>query len=239
MTSQSLALNKFFDALPIFGDLTPSQLEQARAITSVERVESGHVLLTAQTSSETVYLVAKGSVRICAHGSGAIIGLRGAGEVLGEMSVLDGSKHSATVIAQQPSVLLCVSCADFWEVLWEMPPFAYNLMRLLTQRTRSLTAQVQALSSLPMTARLARQLVILAEEFGQPAPTIGAGALLIPFELTQSQLAALVGAPQEQVSQLLARWTNSGFIGCNGANDDYLVVCQSDELRQLYEGRGV
>lgn len=117
---------RFFDTLPIFCDLTPSQSEQARAVLNVIRVEMGHILITADTAGDRVYIVAEGSVKIYAPSDfdegEMLLGLRGPGEVLGEMSVLDGQRRSATVVAQEPSILFWLTCADFWEVLWEMPP---------------------------------------------------------------------------------------------------------------------
>lgn len=127
------------------------------------------------------------------------------------MSALDGQRRSATVVTQEPSVLFWLTCADFWEVLWEMPPISYNLVRSLSQRTRVLTAQVQAISSLDVQGRLARQLIILAQEYGRPYPAKGAAAQLIPFQLKQAEIAAMIGATREQVNQLLSAWLRRDF----------------------------
>ena len=150
----------FFDNLPIFCDLTPTQLAQARAVMDIVRVGADHTLMSVDTVGEEVYIVAEGSVKIYATSDfddgDMLLGLRGPGEVLGEMSVLDGMKRSATVVTQEPTVLFQLTRANFWEVLWEMPPIPYNLVRSLTRRTRVLTSQVQAFSALDVQGRLAR-----------------------------------------------------------------------------------
>lgn len=236
---QTPETDHFFDTLPIFCDLTPSQLEQARAVLSVMQVKAGHTLMAADTLGDMVYIVAEGSVKIYAPSdfddSDMLLGLRGPGEVLGEMSVLDGQKRSATVVTQEPSLLFCLSCADFWGVLWEMPPVSYNLVRSLSQRTRVLTSQVQAFSSLDVQGRLARQLITLAQEYGQPHPAKGEGARLIPFQLKQTEIAAMIGATREQVNQLLLAWLRRGFIARDRVRSAHIVVCDHEALRKFYQ----
>ncbi len=231
--------NKFFDSLPIFCDLTPLQLKQARSILSVLQVEAGHTLMAADTLGDMVYIVAEGSVKIYAASDfdegEMLLGLRGPGEVLGEMSVLDGLKRSATVITQEPTTFFCLTHTDFWEILWEMPPIPFNLMRSLTRRTRVLTSQVQAFSSLDVQGRLARQLLILAQEYGQPYPDKGEDARLIPFQLKQTEIAAMIGATREQVNQLLSSWRRRGFIARDRVRSAHIVVCNAAALRKFYQ----
>lgn len=206
---------------------------------SVLRVEEGHTLMAADTSGDMVYIVAEGSVKIYAASDfdegEMLLGLRGPGEVLGEMSVLDGLKRSATVITQEPTILFSLTHADFWEILWEMPPVPYNLVRSLTQRTRVLTSQVQAFSSLDVQGRLARQLLTLAQEYGQPYPDEGENARLIPFQLKQKEIAAMIGATREQVNQFLSSWRRRGFIARDRVRSAHIVVCDEEALRKFYQ----
>ncbi len=234
MIKPDSAIDHFFATLPIFRGLSASQIECARAILSAKSVDAGHVLMEENQPGETVYIVARGSVKVCARdGNGEIfIGLCGPSEVLGEMSVLDGAKRSATVVAQEPSELFEMSGSNFWSVLWEMPPIPRNCARLLSQRVRVLTSQVQALASLDVQGRLARQLVTLADEYGHPvlAPN-NAHAVLIPFLLKQADLGAMIGATREQVNKLLSAWTRRGFIARDGMR---IMVCNRAALRKFY-----
>ena len=233
MMPQDPEIDGFFDDLPLFCDLTPLQMEQARAVLSAVCVGAGHTLIAADTPGDMVYIVASGSVRICAPNENVIVGLRGPGEILGEMSVIDGMKRSATVIAQQPTMLFCLSQADFWGVLWEMPPITYNVMRLLTQRTRVLTSQVQALALLDVPGRLARQIVTLAEEYGQSIPE-NDDARLIPFHLSESQIASMTGATGAEIGQLLGEWKSEGLLD---VGSEQIVVYRADKLREFYQDK--
>ena len=229
--------DQFFDTLPIFCDLTSSQVETARSVLHCMSVPAGHTLITQAQPGEKVYIVATGSVAVHAHNGveDALIGLRGPGEVVGEMSVLDGMSRSATVITQEKSLIFWLSHADFWDVLWEMPPISYNFVRLLSQRLRVLTLQMQALSTLDVQGRLARQLVILAEEYGQPYPTQGPDAVLIPFQLKQAELASMIGSTREQVNGLLSSWRRRGFISRDSVRKSHIVVCRFDALLKIYQ----
>ena len=228
-------IQHFLEKLPLFQDVTAEQIEQAHKVLHLKRVKTGVTLMLEDQPGDLVYIVAEGSLKICGHfgHSETLIALRGPGEVVGEMSVLDGMNRSANVVVQEESLLFWISRTDFWSVLWEMPPISYNLMRLLTQRVRVMTAQVQAMSSLDVQGRLARQLILLAEEYGQPIIVGEATGTLIPFRLKQVELAAMIGASREQVNKLLASWMRRGFIQRDGQR---LIVMHRQPLQRFYEG---
>lgn len=227
-------IQHFLETLPLFQDLTVEQIEQAHQVLHLKRVKSGVTLMLEDQPGDLVYVVAEGSLKICGRAAGneTLIALRGPGEVVGEMSVLDGLNRSANVIVQEESLLFWISRTDFWSVLWEMPPISYNMMRLLSQRVRVMTAQLQAMSSLDVQGRLARQLILLADEYGQPFTSTDPPGTLIPFRLKQAELAAMIGASREQVNKLLASWLRRGFVQRDGQR---LIVMRREALQKFYE----
>jgi len=240
MVPPSQTSDQFWSALPIFEGMTPDQLARARAVLHPRSVRAGHTLMTEEQPGDVVYIIAQGSVKIGAQegGDDVIIAVRGPGEIVGEMSVLDGMGRSATVTTQEACLLFWISRADFWSVLWEMPPFPLNMSRLLAQRLRVLTSQVRAMATLDVQGRLARQLVTLAEEYGRPHllpqgqefSSQGQGTL-IPFQLKQAELAGMIGATREQVNKLLGSWTRRGLIS---RHEGKLVIHGSASLQRLY-----
>ena len=198
--------DKFLESLSIFRDLTPAQLAGVREVLYAKSVSAGYTLITENQPGELVYIIAGGSTKVCStddYYNEIVIALRGVGEVVGEMSVLDGQGRSASIVTLEPSLLMWVSRNDFWSVLWEMPPIPYNLTFMLAQRVRSLTAQLQAMGSLDVQGRLARQLIYLSDEFGRPQADGPPGATVIPFFLNQKELASMIGATREQVNKHL------------------------------------
>lgn len=222
------------ESLTLFRELTPAQLAEAQAVMRPLDVPANYELISPEDEDSTVYIVVRGSLKVCA-GLGSdetIVALRGPGEVLGEMSALDGAERSARVVTLERSSLLCVSRVDFWSVLWEMPPLAYALTCLLTQRVRVLTAQLHAMAKLDVPGRLARQIVLLADEFG-----VNNGEIVeIPFHLTQSELGHSIGATREQVNKLLRVWTRNGLIDSRDG-DGRLLVRNRTKLEAFYRTR--
>jgi CRP/FNR family cyclic AMP-dependent transcriptional regulator len=94
-----------------------------------------------------------------------------------------------------------------------MPTMTFNLASILSRRLRLANAHLAALATMDIEHRLADQLLSLAEEYGEEAP---GGGCLIPFRLTQGDLAALVGASRVRVNQILVGWKHEELLTVNG-----------------------
>ena len=119
-------IQHFLETLPLFHDLTAEQIARAHTVLHLKRVKLGVTLILEDQPGDLVYIVAEGSLKICGHNGNCdtLLALRGPGEVVGEMSVLDGLNRSASVVVQEDSLLFWISRTDFWSVLWEMPPIS-------------------------------------------------------------------------------------------------------------------
>lgn len=204
----------------LFQDLTPKQIKLAESLLHRKTFPAGAIIIAEDQPGEVAYIILQGSVKVCvegADGSSVIIAIRGAGEVVGEMSLLDGLGRSATVITQEESVVLWLDRVAFWEKLWDMPPVAYNLTHMLSRRLRLLTVRVQVFSSQDVRGRVAHQLLAFAREYGQPVEGgahghHGQDATVIPFRLTQIDLASMVGASRVRVNQIFGIWKRRRLI---------------------------
>ncbi len=112
---------------------------------AAERTElgQGEVLLREGNPNERMYLILSGELGIFLAGTGKeAVATLGAGESVGEMSLLDGSTASASVIAQSPCTLLGIDEAAFWALIESSHPFAISLLVKLTGRLRANNATV-------------------------------------------------------------------------------------------------
>jgi CRP/FNR family cyclic AMP-dependent transcriptional regulator len=201
-------------ALPLFAGLTPAQLATVAAQFRRRSIPEGTTLILAEEPGEAAYLIERGAMKVSltqADGSEVILGLRGPGEVVGEMSLLDRQARSATVTALEPCSVLWVDRATFGSWLQTIPQLNANLLRLLARRLRLAGSQILALSTLDLHDRVGRQLLSLAAEYGEPLKE-GGGAVRIPLRLTQSDLAAMVGATRARVNPVLMYYKRHGFI---------------------------
>jgi CRP/FNR family cyclic AMP-dependent transcriptional regulator len=96
-----------------------------------------------------------------------------------------------------------------------MGSLANNLIRLLANRLRFANEQIQALCTLDVPGRVARQILALADRYGSPPPGEKAGQVAIPLRLTQSDLGEIVGASRERVNQVIVEFKQRGFIQVN------------------------
>ena len=196
-------------------------------------VRGGTVIITEDQPGEVVYLVVEGSVKISVSdgkGKETIVGFRGAGEILGEVSLIDGLSRSATVITQEPTVILFALRDPLRDMLHEMPILIFNLARLMTRRLRLATAQIQALGTLDVKGRVARQLLALAEDYGSGNRAL---PVVIPLHLPQVDLANMVGASRASVNEVLVGWKTHGYITID--QNQHITVLDLEALEKLIQ----
>ena len=197
--------------IPLFNGLSEEAFSELTSILQCKDFSSETAIITSNQPGEVVYIILEGSVRVVTEGRDrdVILAVLGPGEVIGEMSVLDGSGRSATVITQEKSTLLWLGRSVFWEKLWKIDPVPLNMARILSQRLRLCAAQIQALASFDVNGRIARQLLAFANEHGEPTKS---GGIIIPMRITQAELADMVGASRVSVNQTLVSWKECKYI---------------------------
>lgn len=160
---------------------------------------SGHVMIILQGWVTVSVATDRGATRL-------ILGLRGPGELLGEMAALDSHPRSATVRALGPITAQVIPGDAFRRFLAQHPRVSGLVIRQLTFRLRSADQERSALASLTVLQRLAGRLTELsrAEPAGPYTPSaprpLPAGTVV---HLAQDELAATVGATREAVAKAL------------------------------------
>jgi len=198
--------------VPLFDGLTGHELDRLAASAGHAHLADRANLISLSQPGDIAYFILKGTLRVQVEeedGSLVILAFLGAGDLVGEMSVLDRDARSATVVSVEPCELLWLDRATLEDALRAMPAMAHNLLRLLSRRLRLANERILALSTLDVRGRVARQLAALADAYGPPG---GAGAVTIPLRLTDSDVAALVGASRERVNQVMGEMRDRGLI---------------------------
>jgi CRP/FNR family transcriptional regulator, cyclic AMP receptor protein len=183
----------------------------------------GTVLFHKESTDRALYLIASGRVRIyLAGGSGQEVTLNvcGPGEAIGELSILDGRPRSASAQAIDDVVVYSLRDDEFVRVL-NPSPMAAAALRVLGARLRRATDEAESLALFDVFGRLARRLLELAERHGSGGE--------IDLQLSQTDLASLVGATRETVNRALGAFRHQGLIDQRGHR---IVILQPDLLRQ-------
>ena len=201
----------------LFCGLTAPDLAELNGLLHRRVVRAGANVLLMDQPGDRVYFIWAGTLKAHieqADGTEVIIFIRGPGETVGEMSLIDHTYPSANVVALEPSVLFWMDGATFAACRRRMADLNDNLVRLLSDRVRYTTRRLVWLTTHSVEGRLARQLLAFAEQCGVPD---GAGGLLIPLRLTQSDLASLVGASRESVNKVIVALKARGTLAVDPA----------------------
>src|SRR5262245_31647444 len=162
--------------------------------------------------ADAAYLILAGTVKVHVEesdGTEVLLAILGPGELLGEVSLLDGRTPSATVTTLDHTDCLSMEFPVFREAIRTVPMLAFNFARTLAARLRLCNNQIQALASLNVENRVARQIMAFADRYGEPQP---GGAIHIPIRLTQSDISHLIGASREQTNRVLVSYRTRGFL---------------------------
>jgi CRP/FNR family cyclic AMP-dependent transcriptional regulator len=170
-------------------------------------VERGRSVFVQGEPGDRMYVLAKGAVKLYVSSrDGGIVELarHQPPASFGELALLDGGPRSASAEAVERSVLLVVIRAELLRLLRSEEKVAEALLRALGTMVRRTTRQVTDLVFLDLRGRVARQLLLLAED--------GNGAGAVTRRVTQGELATMVGGARQTVNQVLRSLESSGCI---------------------------
>ena len=149
----------------------------------------------------------------------------------GDVAIFDGDRRTHDAYAHGDTVLLCVARTDFQKILANHVELYEALMRLQARRIRQLFGLVEDLNTLPLRARLAKQLLHLARSYGVPCLAEG-NEVRIGLQLAQEELAQLLGASRQRVNQELKAMERDNIIRIEPGG---LVVRSREGLLKITE----
>lgn len=207
-TPSAIELNR----VPVFSGLSIDELDRIAGYLHVRDVPANTSLFAIHQPGEVAYVILSGTVKVHAEqadGSDVILAILGAGEILGEMSVIDGLGRSANAVTMEPTSFAWMDRTTFTHCLQTMPVMAHNMVGVLSRRLRLANAHIESLTTQDVAGRVAHQLLALVHEYGEPA---GGGNLVIPLRLTQADFAGLIGATRVRVNQVLVTFKEHNYI---------------------------
>ncbi len=219
--------------MPLFKGLSTKELTQLNELLHVKSFPAGAILFTTGEPAEAVYIVISGTLKIHAEqadGKDVFIDLSGAGDVVGEMSIIENTGRTLSAIALEDSTLLWLDRASFLECLQAIPILLRNLVVIVSGRLRLANERIQAFASQDVDGRVARHLLAFARKYGRPDTQ---GHVLIPIRLTQSELAELAGASRVRVNQVVNSYKQRGYISIDP--NFYITILDSSALARRFQ----
>jgi CRP/FNR family transcriptional regulator, cyclic AMP receptor protein len=200
---------KLFEQHGFFGQLSQSDLDAVLSHARVEHHRAGKLIFAKGSPGRSMMAVLGGSVKISLPslaGREIVLAINNAGDIFGEMALLDGSERTADATAMTECDLLVIDQRDFIPFLERRTDLCISLLRLLCRRLRQTNEHVEGALFERLDVRLARTLTRLAASNDAPQ----SGQLCI--RISQNELASLLGAARESVNKQLHAWQRAGLV---------------------------
>lgn len=204
--------------VPIFAGLTQAQMSQLSGNVAKQRYKRGELIIEQGQKCGSLFIILSGRARVIVTDKRAkevILATLGPGDCIGEMSLIDGESHSASVRTDIQTDVLVLSHAEFVRCLAENQNMAFWIMKGLVQRLRKSSDMVSSLALMDVYGRVAKVLMDTAQPLGDDE-------LVICEKMTRQDIAKMVGASREMVSRVMRDFEDQGFIKTN--NDGNLVL---------------
>ena len=198
---------RLFEGHAIFGILGPDDLDDLLSRARVEHYQAGRLIFAKGSPGRSMMAVLDGCIRIVTaapNGREVVLAILNAGEIFGELALLDGGERTADAIAMSDCDLLVIDQRDFIPFLKRRSDLCIGLLRVLSQRLRRTDELVETALFERVESRLAKVLVRLASEKRTEPP--------LQLHASQQELSGIIGASRENVNKQLRIWEKAGLL---------------------------
>jgi CRP/FNR family transcriptional regulator, cyclic AMP receptor protein len=213
---------------PLLADLSESDADVLRPHVRTVSLHRGDRLFAEGDIGDQVYFVIEGKVKLtrtAPDGRENLISVHGPGEMFGELAMFDPTYRTSTATAITDARLASIAHQDLRHVLMTRPAVSLLLLKALAQRLRRVTETNTNLIFTDVPGRVAKALLELADKFGMPTED----GIQVNHDLTQEELAQLVGASRETVNKALADFATRGWIQLAAKS---VLLIDPDRLRR-------
>jgi CRP-like cAMP-binding protein len=213
---------------PYFADLEPEAFEQLCRYAKHSMLKRGATIFSKGDPGISLFAVISGTVKISISspdGRNAILNLIGAGEIFGEIALLDGSARSADASAHTSCELFTIDRREFIPFVRSQPALAMKFIELLCTRLRRTSDQVEQIILQNLPGRLASALLRLTEKhkLGPQGRTIA---------ITQQEISEMVGMTRESINKQLRAWAARDWVRLEHG---VIVVLKAEPLQLLVD----
>ena len=213
---------------PLFAALDEEAAEALHANMTRAELSRSEVLFHEGDPGDRLYVIVEGKVKLgrtSGDGRENLLAILGPGEMFGELSLFDPGPRNATATAVSDAVLIGLGSEDLVSWLTGRPDVSRQLLRSLARRLRRTNENLADLVFSDVPGRVAKALLDLSERFGRPTDD----GLRVAHDLTQEELAQLVGASRETVNKALADFASRGWLRLEARA---VVLLDIDRLRK-------
>lgn len=205
--STSVYNQYMIENISIFVGMAPADRELIEQRVVKRSFPKNTIILSEGDNSDSLYLILSGKVKVFLNdenGKEAIINYEEAGEYFGELSLIDDSTRSASIMTVEQSTLAVITKQAFHQIMKDNPDIAIHLLKDMVRRIRGLTEGIRSLALSDVYGRLSRTLLGMAVDRD--------GQMVIKEQFTQQELANRIGASREMVCRIFKDLVKGGYI---------------------------
>jgi CRP/FNR family transcriptional regulator, cyclic AMP receptor protein len=213
---------------PLFEALSDEDSRALRAKVIVVKLDRGERLFSEGDKGDRLYIILSGKIKLtkaAPDGRENLLSVHGPGEMFGELSLFDPVPRTSSATAITQAELAGLAHDDMRTFLATRPGVAIHLLQALAQRLRRINEVKADLVFTDVPGRVAKALLDLSERFGVQTPE----GMQVNHDLTQEELAQLVGASRETVNKALADFAARGWIQLAAKS---VLISDTDRLRK-------
>lgn len=199
--------------IAMFAGMTDAEMRRLAERTIMRSYARGGVIAKPDDPPDTIYLIKKGRVKLSrysASGREHVLALLEAGEIYGERAL--GGDTAVHCEAFEDTLICLLSLRDFEDLLRAKPDLALRVIRALAQRLRRAEEEIEDFAFRDVPGRLSALLVRLAEAGAEQESTSVVHERRVVLRLTHQDLASMIGATRETVTNVLNRFRDMGLI---------------------------
>jgi CRP/FNR family transcriptional regulator, cyclic AMP receptor protein len=197
----------FLRRVPLFQSLNEAQLDVLATGSLRRNYPRGRTIVAEGEPSQSLYILLSGRAKVQrsdSEGKEVILAVIGPGEFFGEMSLIDDSPRSASVITLESSDFMAINKDNFKAMLLQNTDIGMQIMRGLVRRLREADKKIETLALLDVYGRVARVLLDFSE--------IVNGERIVKSRLPRQEIAKMIGASREMVSRVMKGLEIDGYI---------------------------
>lgn len=213
---------------PLFANMDPEASRTLLASMTSLHVARGEVLFHEGEPGDRLYVIRSGKIKLgrrSGDGRENLLAVLGPGEMFGELSLFDPGPRTATATGLADATVLELGHHDLIPWLEQNPTVAKHLLGALGRRLRRTNDALADLVFSDVPGRVAKALLDLSQRFGQQTDE----GVRVAHDLTQEELAQLVGASRETVNKALADFAARGWVRREGRA---IVLLDVDRLER-------
>jgi CRP/FNR family transcriptional regulator len=213
---------------PLFDALDEEGTRALRRQMSEVKLSRGDRLFEEGDDGAALYVVLDGKIKLtraAADGRENLLSVLGPGEMFGELSLFDPRPRTSSASAVTDAALAALAHAALLPWLNDRPEVSMHMLRALAQRLRRANDVTADLVFTDVPGRVAKALLDLADRFGRQEED----GLHVHHDLTQEELAQLVGASRETVNKALADFAARGWLQISARS---VLVLDAERLRK-------